>query len=89
MRLMTIPISSIVVNNHELFQENKCILLIKLYCHTGASSMEVVRLIEELEDQLKIQLRNIDVFLTPVFSKFVTKAILARRANDEFTDESM
>lgn len=41
--------------------------------------MDVVRLVEEVKDQLSIEIQNTDVFMTPVFIDFVSTVILAGR----------
>ncbi|XP_023246856.1 cytosolic 10-formyltetrahydrofolate dehydrogenase [Copidosoma floridanum] len=45
----------------------------------GASSMDVVRLVEEVKDSLDIHLQNTDVFMAPTFIEFASVAVLARR----------
>ncbi|XP_078042072.1 cytosolic 10-formyltetrahydrofolate dehydrogenase [Augochlora pura] len=47
----------------------------------GAGSMDVVRMVEEVKDNLGITLQNIDVFMAPVFSQFAATAILAARGS--------
>lgn len=42
---------------------------------TGAGSMDVVRLIEEVKDAVKIELENEILFLAPTFGEFVTEII--------------
>lgn len=45
----------------------------------GAGSMDVVRMVEEIKDNLGVTLQNIDVFMAPVFNEFVNTVILAAR----------
>ncbi|XP_076684672.1 cytosolic 10-formyltetrahydrofolate dehydrogenase [Andrena cerasifolii] len=45
----------------------------------GAGSMDVVRLVEEVKDNLGVTLQNIDVFMAPVFIQFATTVVLAAR----------
>lgn len=45
----------------------------------GAGSMDVVRLVEEVKDNLGVTLQNIDVFMAPVFIEFANTVILAAR----------
>lgn len=45
----------------------------------GAGSMDVVRLIEEVKDAFEIHLENSIIFMSPVFSEFLTEVILAKR----------
>ncbi|XP_053989022.1 cytosolic 10-formyltetrahydrofolate dehydrogenase [Hylaeus volcanicus] len=45
----------------------------------GAGSMDVVRLVEEVKDNLGVTLQNIDVFMAPVFLEFATTVVLAAR----------
>lgn len=47
----------------------------------GAGSMDVVRMVEEVKDNLGVTLQNIDVFMAPVFSQFAATVILAARGN--------
>ncbi|XP_033337383.1 cytosolic 10-formyltetrahydrofolate dehydrogenase isoform X2 [Megalopta genalis] len=47
----------------------------------GAGSMDVVRMVEEVKDNLGVTLQNIDVFMAPVFSQFASTVILAARGN--------
>ncbi|XP_050302908.1 cytosolic 10-formyltetrahydrofolate dehydrogenase [Anthonomus grandis grandis] len=46
---------------------------------SGAGSMDVVRLVEEVKDVFKTELENEDVFLAPVFSEFVQNVVLKSR----------
>ncbi|XP_017791138.1 PREDICTED: cytosolic 10-formyltetrahydrofolate dehydrogenase [Habropoda laboriosa] len=46
---------------------------------SGGGSMDVVRLVEEIKDNLGITLQNIDVFMAPVFLQLATTVILAAR----------
>lgn len=41
--------------------------------------MDVVRLVEEVKDNLGVTLQNIDVFMAPVFIEFANTVILAAR----------
>ena len=41
--------------------------------------MDVVRLVEEVKDNLGVTLQNIDVFMAPVFIQFATTVALAAR----------
>ncbi|XP_015433553.1 PREDICTED: cytosolic 10-formyltetrahydrofolate dehydrogenase [Dufourea novaeangliae] len=45
----------------------------------GAGSMDVVRLVEEVKDNVGVTLQNIDVFMAPVFSQFATTVVLVAR----------
>lgn len=45
----------------------------------GAGSMDVIRLVEEVKDNLGVILQNIDVFMSPVFIQFVNKVVLTAR----------
>ncbi|XP_076232731.1 cytosolic 10-formyltetrahydrofolate dehydrogenase isoform X1 [Calliopsis andreniformis] len=45
----------------------------------GAGSMDVVRLVEEVKDNLGVTLQNIDVFMASVFVQFATTVVLAAR----------
>lgn len=45
----------------------------------GGGSMDVVRLVEEVKDNLGVSLQNIDVFMNPEFVRFVTAVVLAAR----------
>lgn len=45
----------------------------------GAGSMDVVRLVEEVKDDVGVALQNIDVFMNPVFVRFATAVVLAAR----------
>ncbi|RZF33347.1 hypothetical protein LSTR_LSTR007692 [Laodelphax striatellus] len=49
---------------------------------SGARSMDVVRLVEELKEKLKVQLKNEDVFMSPVFEEFCSTVILKLRHGD-------
>ncbi|KRT85361.1 hypothetical protein AMK59_2368, partial [Oryctes borbonicus] len=46
---------------------------------SGAGSMDVVRLVEEVKDLLKIELENEDVFMAPVFDEFCQAVVLRSR----------
>lgn len=48
---------------------------------SGAGSMDVVRLVEEVKDNFGVSLQNIDVFMAPVFIEFSTTVVLATRGN--------
>ncbi|KAL2724953.1 cytosolic 10-formyltetrahydrofolate dehydrogenase isoform X1 [Vespula maculifrons] len=48
---------------------------------SGAGSMDVVRLVEEIKDSLGVTLQNIDVFMAPIFVQFLGTVILAARGN--------
>lgn len=41
--------------------------------------MDIVRLVEEVKDNLGVTLQNIDVFMAPVFIQFATAVVLAAR----------
>lgn len=45
----------------------------------GAGSMDVVRLVEEVKDNLGVSLQNIDVFMAPVFIRFAGTVVLTAR----------
>lgn len=47
---------------------------------SGAGSMDVVRLIEEVKDAFEIHLENSVLFMSPVFEEFLTEVILAKRS---------
>lgn len=47
---------------------------------SGAGSMDVVRLIEEVKDTLDVHLENTAVFMAPVFSEFLAEVIYATRS---------
>ncbi|XP_026809578.1 cytosolic 10-formyltetrahydrofolate dehydrogenase [Rhopalosiphum maidis] len=55
------------------------------FFQSGAGSMDVVRLIEEIKDKLKLTLKNDDVYMFPVFSDFCD--ILVKRSRGS-TDEN-
>ncbi|XP_054279582.1 cytosolic 10-formyltetrahydrofolate dehydrogenase-like isoform X1 [Macrosteles quadrilineatus] len=46
---------------------------------SGAGSMDVVRLVEEIKENLKVTLQNEDVFMSPVFSEFCETVIKKAR----------
>ncbi|XP_076756533.1 mitochondrial 10-formyltetrahydrofolate dehydrogenase [Xylocopa sonorina] len=46
---------------------------------SGGRSMDVVRLIEEVKDDLGVTLQNIDVFMAPAFLQFASTVVLAAR----------
>lgn len=48
---------------------------------SGAGSMDVVRLVEELKDNFGVSLQNTDVFMAPVFKELTTTIVLAARGN--------
>lgn len=47
---------------------------------SGAGSMDVVRLIEEVKDAFEIHLENSTIFMAPTFSEFLTEVVLAARS---------
>lgn len=47
---------------------------------SGAGSMDVVRLIEEVKDAFDIHLENAALFMSPVFDEFLTEVVLAKRS---------
>lgn len=47
---------------------------------SGAGSMDVVRLIEEVKDTFDIHLENSVLFMSPVFDEFLTEVVLAKRS---------
>lgn len=47
---------------------------------SGAGSMDVVRLIEEVKDTFEIHLENATLFMSPVFDEFLTEVVLAKRS---------
>lgn len=49
---------------------------------SGAGSMDVVRLVEEVKDLCKIELENEDVFMAPVFDEFCQVIILKSRGSN-------
>lgn len=51
-----------------------------IYVASGAGSMDVVRLVEEIKDRLEITIENTDVFMAPVFSEFIATVISIQRA---------
>lgn len=52
----------------------------------GAGSMDVVRLVEEVKDNLGVTMQNIDVFMAPVFSQFAATVVLAARGTSAAKD---
>ncbi|XP_031621255.1 cytosolic 10-formyltetrahydrofolate dehydrogenase [Contarinia nasturtii] len=46
---------------------------------SGAGSMDIVRLVEEVKDAFDIHLEHSVVFMSPVFDEFLTAVILAKR----------
>lgn len=52
---------------------------------SGAGSMDVVRLIEEVKDTFEIHLENAVLFMSPVFDEFLTKVVLAKRSGSSDT----
>lgn len=48
--------------------------------------MDVVRLVEEVKDNLQVTLQNIDVFMAPVFLQFATTVILTARGISAFKE---
>lgn len=47
---------------------------------SGAGSMDVVRLIEEVKETFEIHLENSTIFMAPVFSEFLTEVVIAARS---------
>lgn len=47
---------------------------------SGAGSMDVVRLIEEVKDAFEIHLENSAIFMAPVFSEFLAEVVVASRS---------
>lgn len=47
---------------------------------SGAGSMDVVRLIEEVKEAFEIHLENSAIFMAPVFSEFLTEVVIAARS---------
>lgn len=47
---------------------------------SGAGSMDVVRMVEEVKDTFEIHLENSVLFMAPVFDEFLTAVILAKRS---------
>lgn len=71
--------------DEQLKQIWQSILNINIEAHTnfltsGAGSMDVVRLIEEVNDTCEIHLENAALFMSPVFDEFRTKVVLAKRS---------
>lgn len=48
---------------------------------SGAGSMDVVRLIEEVKDTFDVHLENAVIFKSPVFNEFLSEVVLAKRSN--------
>ncbi|EZA59493.1 cytosolic 10-formyltetrahydrofolate dehydrogenase isoform X2 [Ooceraea biroi] len=48
---------------------------------SGAGSMDVVRLVEEIKDIFGVTLQNTDVFMAPTFKEFATTVVLATRGS--------
>lgn len=48
---------------------------------SGAGSMDVVRLVEELKDNIGVSLQNTDVFMAPIFKELATTVVLVARGN--------
>ncbi|KAK9874202.1 hypothetical protein WA026_002559 [Henosepilachna vigintioctopunctata] len=46
---------------------------------SGAGSMDVVRLVEEVKDIFKVELENEDVFMSPVFDEFCLNCVVKSR----------
>ncbi|XP_030767029.1 cytosolic 10-formyltetrahydrofolate dehydrogenase [Sitophilus oryzae] len=46
---------------------------------SGAGSMDVVRLVEEVKDVFNVDFENDDVFMAPIFSEFVLNVVLKSR----------
>lgn len=49
---------------------------------SGAGSMDVVRLIEEVKDTCSVHLENEAIFMAPVFSEFIGEVVTALRSGD-------
>ncbi|XP_050537434.1 cytosolic 10-formyltetrahydrofolate dehydrogenase [Daktulosphaira vitifoliae] len=49
------------------------------FFQSGAGSMDVVRLIEEIKEKLKLTLKNDDVFMSPVFNEFCNSVVKRSR----------
>lgn len=47
----------------------------------GAASMDVVRLIEEVKDSFEIHLETSAIYMSPIFSEFLTDVVLATRSD--------
>lgn len=47
---------------------------------SGAGSMDVVRLIEEVKDTFEIHLENATLFMAPIFEEFFTEIVLSKRS---------
>lgn len=47
---------------------------------SGAGSMDVVRLVEEVKDAFEIHLENSVLFMAPVFDEFLTAVVLTKRS---------
>lgn len=52
---------------------------------SGAGSMDVVRLIEEVKDTCAVHLENENIFMAPVFSEFIAEVITTLRLGDAST----
>lgn len=50
---------------------------------SGAGSMDVVRLVEEVKDLVRVDLENEDVFMNPTFSEFCIVVVLKIRGVDD------
>lgn len=53
---------------------------------SGAGSMDVVRLVEEVKDLAKLELQNEDIYMNTTFEEFYTIAILKSRGGTENAD---
>ncbi|XP_050428231.1 cytosolic 10-formyltetrahydrofolate dehydrogenase isoform X2 [Adelges cooleyi] len=53
------------------------------FFQTGAGSMDVVRLIEEIKDKLNLTLKNDDVYMSPVFHEFCNTFVKRSRGTLE------
>lgn len=48
---------------------------------SGAGSMDVVRLIEEVKDTFDVHLENAVIFMSPAYNEFLGEVVLAKRSN--------
>lgn len=53
---------------------------------SGAGSMDVVRLTEEVKEAFEIHLENAAIFMAPVFSEYLTEVVLATRSGSVGSD---
>lgn len=56
---------------------------------SGAGSMDVVRLIEEVKDTFDVHLENAVIFKSPVFGEFLGQVVLAKRSTASAGDFSI